>query len=86
MIMLQYICLITALLVLQVTNYVANDVMDYNDAAPKTEFENFISLKRSGEHFKLVNLVGTTNPILTYLSCFRDTFTRIWWRSDTQVV
>ncbi|KAG7652612.1 putative DNA (cytosine-5)-methyltransferase CMT1 [Arabidopsis thaliana] len=30
-----------------VTNYVANDVMDYNDAAPKTEFENFISLKRS---------------------------------------
>ncbi|KAG7590783.1 Chromo/chromo shadow domain [Arabidopsis suecica] len=30
-----------------VTNSEANDVRNYNDAAPKTDFENFISLKRS---------------------------------------
>lgn len=37
---------------LQVTNYEKNDVRNYDEAGPKTDFQKFISLKRSGKHYE----------------------------------
>lgn len=44
---------------LQVSNYEENDEMNYNKTSPKTEFQKFISLKRSGEHLELDRFVNT---------------------------